>query len=85
MTGDDQKPPAATPAHLLLAFLILLIFFAPFVVKFGFGNEPWVEALFGKNRVFVFWAISFGAVIYGGYWSDRHPDKIPSWWKKPLG
>lgn len=85
MSKSERKAPTATRAHLSIALIVVVLFLFPFVAKFGFGNEPWHEVLFGNNRVFLFWAVGYGALLAGVFWTDRHPEKTPSWWHKPLG
>ena len=85
MTKTKPKGPTATLGHVVMALVIVGLFLFPFVGKFGFEDAPWFQVLFGNNRVFLFWAVGYGALIGGGYWADRNPDKIPSWLNKRLG
>ncbi len=80
MSISKKKSPPVTPAALLVAFLVVLLFLLPFIAKLGFGDEPWVDVLFRNYRLFVFWAIGYGALLGGAYWFDRHPDSLSSWW-----
>ena len=84
MSEAKRKRQAATRAHLVIAIAVVLLFFFPFIAKFRFGNDVWFHALFGNNRIFLFWVVGYGVLFGALLWADRHPDKLPSWWHKPI-
>ena len=85
MAESNQKAPAATIAHVIVALIVVGLFVFPFVAKFGFESESWFQILLGHNRVFLFWAVGYGLLIGLGFWADRNPEKVPSWLNKRIG
>jgi Na+-driven multidrug efflux pump len=75
---DDTMPIRATPAHILIALAVILIFFAPFVLKFFFPDTGLAKWVATGMRVVWFYLLSYSGVVGILYWVDnkRHGAKI---------
>lgn len=82
---SGKKIPTITPFALIIAVAVVLVFLGPFVLWVGFSGDAWVRALFGNNRVLLFYLVAYGAILVTTHWLDGIKGFKTSWWNKPIG
>lgn len=76
--SSSVTPVKVTPAHVLIAIAVVLIFFAPFVFKFLFPGNPLTGWNSSGMRTVWFYVASYTSLVALLFWIDNRSKKGPA-------